>query len=236
VTLLSGDGGIGKSLLAQQLLTACALGQDWLGLRTLPCPGFGLFCEDDADELRRRQEAICRAMFATPKELTGLTLCSRVGQENALMSFRGEEAEGVTTDLYAQIRNAVLASGSKLVVLDTAADVFLGNENVRPQVRSFLNKLRAIAMEAHGAVLLTSHPSVAGASSGTGLSGSTAWNNTVRSRLYLSKNPETGIRYLKTKKANYGPAEGELVLKWVNGVFSRWSAPPSWMTEDPILG
>src|SRR5690606_1948630 len=31
VTLLTGDGGTGKSLLALQLATACALGKRWLG-------------------------------------------------------------------------------------------------------------------------------------------------------------------------------------------------------------
>lgn len=34
VTLLSGDGGLGKSLLMQQLMTAAATGQDWLELKT----------------------------------------------------------------------------------------------------------------------------------------------------------------------------------------------------------
>ncbi len=58
VTLLGGDGGVGKSLLAQQLMTALALGRDWLGLPVMPRKVFGLFCEDDEDELHRRQELI----------------------------------------------------------------------------------------------------------------------------------------------------------------------------------
>ena len=40
VTMLAGDGGVGKSLLAMQLATACAIGQPWLGQHTMSCkPG-----------------------------------------------------------------------------------------------------------------------------------------------------------------------------------------------------
>ena len=35
VTLVSGDGGIGKSLLTLQLMVACALGKRWLGRSTM---------------------------------------------------------------------------------------------------------------------------------------------------------------------------------------------------------
>ena len=42
VTLLSGEGAIGKTILALQLGTATALGRDWLG--TMPEPGPALLC------------------------------------------------------------------------------------------------------------------------------------------------------------------------------------------------
>ncbi len=58
VTLLYGDGGVGKTLLAQQLMTSCATGSPWCGLAVQKCRVFGMFCEDDADELHRRQAAI----------------------------------------------------------------------------------------------------------------------------------------------------------------------------------
>jgi len=57
-TALYGDGGTGKTLLAQQLMTSCATGVPWLGMTTMRCPVLGLFCEDDEDELHRRQHAI----------------------------------------------------------------------------------------------------------------------------------------------------------------------------------
>lgn len=49
-TALYGDGGTGKTLLAQQLMTSCTTGCPWLGLAVQRCKVLGLFCEDDEDE------------------------------------------------------------------------------------------------------------------------------------------------------------------------------------------
>ena len=72
----------------------------------------------------------------------------------------------------------------------------------------------------------------AGLSSGTGLSGSTAWSNTVRSRLYLTR-PSTdddvivdeNERVLKRVKANYAPTGDTLDLVWKDGAFA-FIGPP----------
>jgi hypothetical protein len=56
--------------------------------------------------------------------------------------------------------------------------------------------------------------------SGSGTSGSTAWNNSVRSRLYLTQddaNPDA--RILKFMKSNYGPKGEPMKLIWRNGLF-----------------
>jgi hypothetical protein len=46
-TGLYGPGGLGKSLLAQQLITAVAIGGHWLGLPVMPVRSLAVFCEDD---------------------------------------------------------------------------------------------------------------------------------------------------------------------------------------------
>src|SRR5271166_929907 len=58
VTSLYGAGGEGKTLLGQMLATACALGKSWLGLRVRQCRSLLLYCEDDLDEMHRRQKDI----------------------------------------------------------------------------------------------------------------------------------------------------------------------------------
>lgn len=229
VSMLSGDGGLGKSLLMQQLLTAAAVGAQWLGLKTERVKGFGFFCEDDEDELHRRQDRINRAYGIDQADLDGVLYISRAGQENVLMEFNRRTDEPMPTPLFEQLRQAVLDHGAQILVLDTLADVFAGNEIIRNQVRRFISALRKLAMEMQGAVILTAHPSNAGLTTGSGISGSTAWNNSVRSRLYLTrskpisedKEEDSNERLLKTMKNNQGPYGGNIKLRWEAGTFVR---------------
>jgi RecA-family ATPase len=111
-------------------------------------------------------------------------------------------------------------------VVDTAADVFGGNENDRSQVRQFVSRaLGSIAQRINGAVLLCAHPSRSGLSSGEGDGGSTGWSNAFRSRLYLrspatedSEMRDPNARVLERRKANYASRNDELRLRWRNGV------------------
>ena len=217
VTMLSGDGGVGKSIVALQLMVACALGKRWLGQQTKPCKAFGLFCEDDGDELHRRLEAICRHYGASLGDLEHLQLCSRVGLDNSLMEWRSAWEAGEVTWLHSQVMNHALEFGAQVVVLDSLHDVFSGEENRRIQARQFVQGLREIAREADAAVVLTAHPSLTGLNTGSGTSGSTAWNNAVRSRLYLTEADEQtdgAERVLKSKKSNYSRGGGEIRLRW----------------------
>ena len=130
------------------------------------------------------------------------------------------------TALFQRLRLRLSISRPTLLVLDNLADVFAGNENVRPLVRQFIGALRKLAMEFDCAVLLLAHPSLSGLTNGSGTSGSTAWNNSVRSRLYLSRKSDSAdgddtCRILKTMKANYGPAGGQIPLRWQAGRFVR---------------
>jgi len=73
-----------------------------------------------------------------------------------------------------------------------------------------------------GAVVVNAHPSLQGLQSGSGTSGSTAWSNAVRSRLYLRRpdDAETGDdRVLARKKANYAAIGDTIKLVWRDGVF-----------------
>ena len=158
VTMLSGDGGIGKSRLVMQLLAACPLGKRWLGRRTKNCRALGLFCEDDADELHRRMVDICRHYSVELSDLVGLQLCSRVGHDNSLMEWREAWEAGETTWLHSQILSHAVKTVAQLVVLDSLHDVFTGEENWRKHGRQFIQGLREIALKIDGSVILTAHP------------------------------------------------------------------------------
>jgi hypothetical protein len=84
-TALYADGGIGKTLLALQLQCSTAATIPWCGLATMQCRSLGLYCEDDADELHRRQLDICDAAGITPSELGSVTTISGYGLNNVLV-------------------------------------------------------------------------------------------------------------------------------------------------------
>jgi RecA-family ATPase len=234
VTMLAGDGGLGKSLLAMQLLACVTLGKPWLDIPTTQCNALAVFCEDERDELHIRQQAINQHYGCSFSDLAPCLWMPRVGEANVMRHF-GERGPSEPTAFYAEVKRQVQATGARLVVIDSLHDVFSGNENIRGNARQFISDLRAIVLPVDGAVLLLSHPSMSGMNSGTGAAGSTAWHNAVRSRLYLTRpnikpanfsgesNPEDDgdpdERVLKTMKSNYGAIGGKIALRWERGVF-----------------
>jgi len=228
VTMLNGDGGIGKTMLAQQLLTAAATGTQWIGLDVKPAKAMGFFCEDDDDELTIRQSKINESMGLDWADLENLAWQSRVGEDNALADFDRETWALRESDFYRSVLRTAMDYGAQLVVLDSLHDFYTANENDRSLARSFIGMLRRIAIAIDGAVLVTCHPSRAGRSDGSGESGSTAWSNAVRSRLYF-RNPndddDPDARELTSMKVNYGPRGRCVPLKWEAGVFVPPFAP-----------
>ena len=225
VTLLSGEGSIGKSILSLQLSAAAVLGRDWLGALPEPGPALVMACEDDVDELWRRLDLIFRHYGAGCTEFKNLFVLSLAG-EDALLAVSDRNGLIKITKLFERIREAACDIRPTLIVLDNAADIYGGNENDRAQVRQFVGILRGMAIAAGAGVLLTSHPSLTGINTGTGLSGSTAWNASVRSRLYFRRattekdeEPDPDLRVLETMKSNYGPVGETITLRWTKGLF-----------------
>lgn len=221
VTIINGDGGVGKSLLALQLGVAGALGIETLG--TCPMPGRVMYlgAEDEESEFHRRTADIVRTHDRKLSDLGDFMLLP-LADANALLSTPSREGVMQPTALWAKFSDDVLDFQPKLLVLDTAADLFGGDEIKRNQTRQFIAMLRNLAIKADCAVVLLAHPSVEGMKSGTGSSGSTAWNNSVRSRLYLTdaeKNEDPDLRILTTMKANYGKKGDKLRLRYSDGAF-----------------
>jgi hypothetical protein len=224
VTLMYGDGGVGKTLLIHQYAVAAATGVSWLDLETRPAKVLCLFCEDGPEELQRRHADIIAALGVDYGATEGrLRISSRRYLDNLLALWDRNTGAMKRQAVWEKLRNDAVAFGADVIILDTLADFYAGEEQNRAQVTAFVKScLGALARDIGGSVITLGHPSMAGKSSGQGTSGSTAWSNAVRSRLYLRypKGVEKGnIRELEGMKLNYG-AKGALVkLRWQRGAF-----------------
>lgn len=231
VTMLSGDGGLGKSLIGLQLGMASALGCATMGLT--PAAGRVLYvgAEDEQDEFHRRIDGILAACQRDYSDLAGRFLLMPLAERDAVLAAPDRAGKMTPTELMAALVEKVARFRPGLIVLDTSADLFGGDEIKRSQVRQFVAMLRAVAISIDCAVLLLSHPSVTGMMTGSGTSGSTAWSNSVRSRLYLTaptgEDTDPDARVLTTMKSNYGRAGDTLKLRWQDGVFVRDDGRPA---------
>jgi RecA-family ATPase len=228
VSLFSGEGGGGKSKTQLQLNTAHVFGAEWLLTYPLQGPSIFVDAEDDVDELHRRMELTLRHYGKTFAEATkaGLHLISLAG-DDAVLAVASKGGKIEPTPRYDALLEAASDIKPRMIGIASAADVFAGNENDRPQVQQFITLLTRIAIRANGAVQLISHPSLTGINTDTGLSGSTQWHNSVRARSYLRiAKPEPGAeprsnapREIVFKKSNYGPDTASIVLEYRNGLY-----------------
>ena len=224
-TYLTGAGSAGKSLIAQQLCTCIAYAAPFMGIEPRQAVAIYLTCEDDADELHRRQKAICASLnvpiAALGNRLHLISLAGMIGNELALFDPLGRMT---ATDRYADLLAAVRATGAGFIALDNVAHLFAGNENIRNQVAAFCALLNNLAADTGAAVLFIGHPNKAG----DNFSGSTAWENQVRSRLFLETPRDANgtaidpdARTLTRAKANYARNGEALVFRWHQWAFVR---------------
>jgi RecA-family ATPase len=227
VTLLAGDGGIGKSLLMLQLGFACATNRDWIGLAIKGCPVLYAGAEDDINEVHYRLEKL----FEHEPGATNLDrfhILSLAGEDALLCEVAGASKRITTTPLFTKIEAAIARCGVGLLILDAAADMFGGEENSRAQVRAFIQALRNIALKKRCTIVILAHPSVDAMKTERGYVGSTAWNNSVRSRIrfYAPKKDDgteldPDVRILELGKANRARRGGKIMLRWQDNRFVR---------------
>jgi RecA-family ATPase len=230
ITSLYGDGGTGKTMIALQLAVATVLGTPWMGKRPMQGRCLFLSAEEDIDELHRRLATIVAAEGVKLSDLGDLNLVSLAGEDAMLAMLEDDGRTMQPTPLFDMLAQRVRDDPPTLLLVESLADVFPGDENNKLHTRQFVTLLRSLALTSKAAVVVLAHPSAAGMASGFGTSGNTAWSNSVRSRLYFERIYTSGkdgkaqeadptVRTLNHKKTNYGPLGASLRLRWQDGVF-----------------
>jgi RecA-family ATPase len=211
--------------LVEQLGCAGVLRRDWFGIVPEPDPVLGIFREDDEDEIHNRLAAIAEHYNATFTDLRDFMQISLVGKDATLAATDRFGRTTQPTGLYDRLTRLTRDLRPRLVIIDNSADVYAGNENDRSQVHQFIGLMRRRAVDLDTTVIQSSDPSLTGMSGGTGTSGSTAWNASVRSRLYLhcprseaSEEGDPDERVLEVMKSNYGPAGEVIRMRWQRGL------------------
>ncbi|HOB65820.1 AAA family ATPase [Ottowia sp.] len=230
VTMLAAHGGVGKSTLMSMLGIAAASEQDFLGLPTLAGPVLMLSAEDGERLLGYRIKTICRHMSVDPADLVD-SLHVLDATEGQPEMFR----DGKTTVTLAALRNEVERLRPVLIILDNASDVFADSEIDRAAVRGFMRELAKLAAHADAAVVLIAHVDKATSRgdrvvNSEAYSGSTAWHNSARSRLFLSRDKD-GLLRLEHQKCNVGPLAPPLVLTWPQDGIPMLDQPLSPVTQ-----
>jgi hypothetical protein len=229
VTLMAGDGGSGKTGVAQALGSCLALRREYLDWVQAERQVLMWACEDDIDELWRRQVAIAKWLDVPLSAFANrLHVYSYNGQ---LVELAGlvEQHQLAPAPMLKVLREQIGDHKADVVLLDNIARLYGGNENDRHQVTSFIAMLTGAAAPTNAAVLLLGHP---GKAAGSEYSGSTAWEGAVRARWYLGRTlpgakpdddderddrTDDGVRYLCRRKANYSPRDWRR-LQYLNGV------------------
>lgn len=189
LTLLDGDGNIGKSTLAMEIATAVSTGRPLPGHPEPTSPaGVLLLCVED-----RLEETIRPKLDAMGADLTRI-YAVREGEVIKLADRQGE------------IEKWIVAMNAALLVIDPLTYFLGANANREQSVRDVLTPIIGMAGRHNLAVLGIRHPGKQRVSAATAGLGSVGIRNLARSALFLANHPtEKGIRVLASTKNNLGP-------------------------------
>lgn len=233
--MLSGDGGLGKSTLAMHLGLNVATGAGfWLDRVISHGPVLYYSCEDELEEMHRRLDRMTRAENVSFNDLGDLHLAAMAEADALLAATKGGKLS--MTPLFEALAKRIEQLHPALVVLDSLADVFGGNEIVRSEVRWFVGQLRQLCHRSGCTVLILAHPSLTGLKEGTGSSGSTHWNNAVRARLNFtaSKDGHRDERMLEVVKSNRSAMGKKIHVRYDGGVFVPMGGGEDPLTDDDV--
>jgi len=207
-------GGAGKGYFIQQMAACVATGKDFFGLKVKQGPVLSVYCEDDLDELHRRQKSICDVHDIDYKSLDDVHMISRITDPNSFLITFDHSNVGAPTEFYHRLEAEIARIRPVLVTFDTSGDAFAGNENDKAQVNQLLKGLiGALSVKYNCCFLITGHTP----KSNSQFAGHMAWENSVRHRMFIDHNRDTGVRDVMLSKSNRAKEGSLFKLNWRDG-------------------
>lgn len=198
LTLVHGNGGVGKSRIMLMLVACVAAGQAVLGRRVEMGPVIFVSAEETKLALERQSQDIMLARKIDDGDMVkNLILISQL--KGGFPMFTVKDGERSTTPAagYFKLQELIRRVKPVMVVIENVANVFHANENARSEVEPLTGLLNELA-EAHGcAVVLIGHDSKLG-----DYSGSSHWNNGPRHRIHVRRGGVQGPTEVKIAKTN----------------------------------
>lgn len=184
LTVIHGDGGTGKSILAGHLARAIIDGGTCLGRPTTPSNVLVVDAENPLDEIHRRLHRLDMRSVAV----------DRFAYYRAAEAILTPAGDAIDVDRLVAL---ILREHAGVVILDSQRGLWAGDEREAVEIRVLYRRLQATAEEYDCAVIVIHHDRRTGS-----YSGSSDVNNAADTRLHLERpNPEKPERVLHHAKA-----------------------------------
>lgn len=219
VTLLGSHGGAGKSILALVFVAHVVCGRVWCGLPAIQGRALYVSLEDPGELVRYRLRRIADAFGLNLADVVGgVRVLDGSASDSVLVAEVNDHGTRRLAPTATMEEVEAAAKGYTVIVIDNASDAYDASENDRRMVRGFIRRLAQLARAQDAAVLLLAHIDKPGARFGTNgesYSGSTAWHNSVRSRLALTE--QDSRISMAHEKNNLGKKIEPIPLEWSEG-------------------
>lgn len=190
LTILSGAADVGKSTLLAAWLTQIMNGTAEGDLDG-PATVLTAVGEDDLGRVLKPRMRAAGADLRSGR-LQVITITND-GRDTALQ---------IGEDL-ADIRQALIDTDARVLVLDPIISYVEGDPNSLKDVRAALDPIRDLATELNVAVIAVHHHRKGVGNAAEKLSGSHAWRDASRSHILVVKDEDTGVRFATVEKGNY---------------------------------
>ncbi len=183
-TLLSADGGQGKTTMTLQIALAVAAGKAIFNLKTIQGSTLFVTAEDSLLTVQRRLRAAAKEAGIDPAKVP--MWIHDIRESPTLFGPSSEGGGCETTDAYDELVKVCMAIRPSLIVIDNISICYAGPSADKNAVHRFVQHMNDLVRPWGGAVVLLGHISKSENNTST-YADSVAWNNSVRSRLFLNQ-------------------------------------------------